>query len=253
MSGVAYAADCGHKLHMAYVPSMDQAFGRCDSGLDISRKHPFIPLAGAEKELETIMAGLRFDEQLVAAVATELSARRSVPEVSADEVSPEARQLRAALASLGADAFADLRASLEARLTAIEDQRRPKVEEEEAARFTASVDDLRRWPEIWALAGAGERNRLLRAAGITIGIQALPRPDGRQGRVTRIAWIRAEVPQISLALATALGELDSDLSLDGSRCLYLSNPSSSNRVLLVLKTDQYEILHAAFATVGKTA
>lgn len=212
ISTIAYDARCGHRLHIKGRSKTDREdfVLRCKELTAAGYHMSTYRGLDAQIEVDRLIGQICLDDpELLRRVADELEALerdRHADTTTAPALDPRAAELRSAIASLADDRFEALRESLLAELAGIESQAQPAAAQQ-VARFHASIEDLKRWPEIWAKADRRQKNELLRAAGVKVWVEPVPNPDPkrRQRRpYSRLVAIEAEVPEFSLALATAL-------------------------------------------------
>lgn len=212
ISTIAYDARCGHRLHIKARSKTDREdfVLRCMEMTAAGYHMRTYRGLDAQLELDKLIGQICLDDpEMLRRVADELESLdrdRQADAATAPESDPRAVELRSAIARLSDERLAVLREPLLAELAGIEAQERP-IGSEQVARFHASVEDLKRWPEIWAKADKRQKNELLRAAGVKVWVEPVPNPYApkRQQRpYSRLVAIEAEVPEFSLALATAL-------------------------------------------------
>ncbi|HJP89045.1 MAG TPA: recombinase family protein [Candidatus Limnocylindrales bacterium] len=229
LSGIAFDARCGHRLHTARHADDDYLM-RCNER-GFNPHGSAFPARHAGDELDALVAAIRFDDRLVVDLERRLADRaREAAPVQPAPVAPAVARLRSAIAAMrGDEDLADVRRSLEAKLALLEQQapRRARPSSP-AAVFRAAVDSIARWGDAWASASADEKNKLLRAAGVTAIIEPVPhRHFGRKkvpGPRSRLVLVQAAVPEFGLAL-----RVGARLSVDGVEPTeHESRPSNDN-------------------------
>jgi DNA invertase Pin-like site-specific DNA recombinase len=213
ISTIAYDARCGHRLHIKGRSKNDRAdfVLRCKEMTAAGYHMSTYRGLDAQLDVDRLIGQICLDDpELLRRVAAELMALENESDdtpAAKTGNDPRAVELRAAAASLTDERFASLRSQLLEELAEIERETKPAAIES-VARFHASIEDLKRWPEIWAKADKRQKNELLRAAGVKVWIEPVATPNtGNKKRprpYSRLVAIEAEVPEFSLALATAL-------------------------------------------------
>lgn len=223
LSGIAFDAGCGHKLHIkTHLPAWDDDFYLRCGERDLTSHSVFFRGRDASRELDELIARMVFDGPLLERIETELR-RRDERRIPQRPVSKQELQLRKALDELDPTLFPDIHRQMLARIDAINAAVDPDEGQPKAAVFNVSVDELRRWPEIWASASPEEKNRLLLAAGVRAFVAPIPRA-GRKGGFqgmdrgphSRLVRVEASVPEFALALAAVTGSLGAPSELDPS-------------------------------------
>lgn len=217
LSGVAYDASCGHRMFIRHRDRVTGAvFMQCKADRDEDRHAQAFRIGEAVDYIDDLIGGLQFeDEALLGRIEAELERLRQKPEEPTRQPSPEAMQLRAALAALDGEQFVELRAGLEQRLVLLEAPA-PRAVDTPARRFAVAVADLRDWKQIWGSASLERKNELLRSAGLKVFIERIEPPMNKGRRhnpnakkrhqskppFCRVVRIEAEVPEFALALAS---------------------------------------------------
>jgi hypothetical protein len=202
LSGVAYDADCGHRLMVSNKQNDGRFHMKCNHD-DATAVHQRSRRADvAQAELDALLGGLQFSGPALERMVEEELRKR------ADEAAAERKQFRTdpaiasarqALAALAGTEMHDLRAELEQRINKLESadgQRRvelagPYVD------FKRALRSLRRWNEVWPEADMTTKNQLLREAGVTVYLAPAPGLEHRRkGRPYRVHAITAANPAL---------------------------------------------------------
>lgn len=219
LSGVAYDASCGHRMFIRHRHAVTgEVFMQCKADRADDRHAQAFRIDEATEYVDQLIARLLFkDQALLDKIEAELDRLTEAPPAPSDVRSPEAEQLRAALAALDGEQFVDLRESLEQRLTMLEATTTPPIDTP-ARRFAAAISDLRNWSEIWGRADILRKNQLLKSAGLKVYIERIEPPATKARRhnkkaavrhqtrrpFCRVVRIESGVPELALALAAGL-------------------------------------------------
>jgi hypothetical protein len=206
LQGIAYDADCGHRLRIQQHRDDGRYWMACGSVGAAPRHSPGRRADVAERELDEIISSLSFDDQgLHDAIEDELRRLADVQSAAVSRFRPDPAigAARRALAALDKTGMNDVTATLESRILELEaaDEERRDSLVQPVVDYRAALAHLRNWDAVWAEADVELKNRLLRDAGLRVKIGNPP--NGTKGPA-RILAISAEDAVFSLALAAAL-------------------------------------------------
>jgi DNA invertase Pin-like site-specific DNA recombinase len=217
LSGIAFDARCGQRVHIVQHMEDDYRVRCLDSGAD--RHGSSFRARHAGDALDDLVAGLAFDPTLVAEIEASLRGRAATEPSSVAVANPAATRLKAAIAAMSGDEeLLDARRILEGKLRLLEQSRPHTVPARKSpiAIFRLAVASITQWPGVWSSGTPAERNAILRAAGVRAFIEPVPHGFGGARRIpgprSRLVRLEVDVPEFALALAVGAGQ-----SLDAGR------------------------------------
>lgn len=209
LSGVAYDAECGHKLlvRIPPKPSNPHYFMLCREE-DPRGPHSRSRRADiVEQELEELISRMSFDStELRERVESELR-RISEDQARATQAfrpNPAIAAARRALADLQRAGMSGMSEEITRRIATLEaeDDRRRDATAEPIVDYRRAMAHLENWRDVWVGADVAKKNELLRAVGLRLFIGPIVAKKRQPAHIVRI---EVENGVFALALATALG------------------------------------------------
>lgn len=226
LSGIAYDEECGHVIAVSKSGRSDGHYWMtCLERTVRGRGSRHLRADIAERELDEIIAGLRFDDtDLIEQIELELSRRIEAASEAVETFSPNPeiaalRQAVAALERVKSD-VAGIRAELEARLEQLQalDEAHREILSRPVVEFRTAMSHLTEWGSVWREADSKTKNQLLREAEVEVWLGKLPGEARKPAHVRRITSAN---PVFNLALAAGLATFSSRYAND--RPLWLGN------------------------------
>lgn len=211
LSGIAYDANCGHRMQLTGARHDDGRFtmvcGHVSAeGAHSSRKRADV----AEKELDALFSKINFGSNAdIKAIEDELRRLNELEHVQRQrfKANPQIATVKQAVALLTGAGVNVARAELERQLADLEaaDQERLDAMKEPARQFRKSIDYLKDWPRVWAIADIYNKNKLLRDAGVRVELGRLP-SERRKRAPMHVLSIAADNPALAMALSVAFAD-----------------------------------------------